>query len=254
MKRICCLILLFVSLLLYCPASAVATAEVVELKQGQELFQAGDLNQALAVLRSFVQQSPDSVETAQASALIGRIFTRQHNYADAILYLQRVPTIFQSPEIELLLGNALVETGQYAAGLKQLQPLGNEPLNQADKSMLYRALTVASTAKQQFLLTLVYLQQQLPFSPNPAEIFAQAHQLLQSHISDADLAEAAFMWQETAIAGLWFNSNLSWQNNSYKNYSPLQQRFPIGKKLNNCCKEPVLIVGSAVTASGFFSH
>ena len=199
MKRICCLILLFVSLLLYCPASAVATAEVVELKQGQELFQAGDLNQALAVLRSFVQQSPDSVETAQASALIGRIFTRQHNYADAILYLQRVPTIFQSPEIELLLGNALVETGQYAAGLKQLQPLGNEPLNQADKSMLYRALTVASTAKQQFLLTLVYLQQQLPFSPNPAEIFAQAHQLLQSHISDADLAEAAFMWQETAI-------------------------------------------------------
>ena len=199
MKRICCLILLFVSLLLYCPASAVATAEVVELKQGQELFQAGDLNQALAVLRSFVQQSPDSVETAQASALIGRIFTRQHNYADAILYLQRVPTIFQSPEIELLLGNALVETGQYAAGLKQLQPLGNEPLNQADKSMLYRALTVASTETQQFLLTLVYLQQQLPFSPNPAEILTQAHQLLQSHISDADLAEAAFMWQETAI-------------------------------------------------------
>ncbi len=199
MKRICCLILLFVSLLLYCPASAVATAEVVELKQGQELFQAGDLNQALAVLRDFVQQSPDSVETAQASALIGRIFTRQHNYADAILYLQRVPTIFQSPEIELLLGNALVETGQYAAGLKQLQPLGNEPLNQTDKSMLYRALTVASTETQQFLLTLVYLQQQLPFSPNPAEILTQAHQLLQSHISDADLAEAAFMWQETAI-------------------------------------------------------
>ncbi|RLB78413.1 MAG: hypothetical protein DRH06_01745, partial [Deltaproteobacteria bacterium] len=199
MKRICCLILLFVSLLLYCPASAVATAEVVELRQGQELFQAGDLNQALAVLRDFVQQSPDSVETAQASALIGRIFTRQHNYADAILYLQRVPTIFQSPEIELLLGNALVETGQYAAGLKQLQPLGNEPLNQTDKFMLYRALTVASTETQQFLLTLVYLQQQLPFSPNPAEILTQAHQLLQSHISDADLAEAAFMWQETAI-------------------------------------------------------
>ncbi|MCD6187170.1 MAG: penicillin-binding protein activator [Desulfuromusa sp.] len=199
MKRTYCLILLFVHLLMCCPVSAVATAEVVELKQGQELFQAGDLNQALAVLRSFVQQSPDSIETAQASALIGRIFTRQHNYADAILYLQRVPVIFQSPEIELLLGNALVETGQYTAGLKRLQPLGNEPLNQTDKAMLYRALTVASTEKQQFLLTLVYLQQQLTFSPNPAEILAQAHQLLQSHISDADLAEAAFMWQETAI-------------------------------------------------------
>ena len=199
MKRTYCLILLFVHLLMYCPVSAVATVEVAELKQGQELFQAGDLNQALAVLRGFVQQSPDSVETAQASALIGRIFTQQHNYADAILYLQRVPVIFQSPEIELLLGNALVETGQYTAGLTRLQPLGNEPLNQTDKSMLYRALTVASTEKQQFLLTLVYLQQQLTFSSNPAEILAQAHQLLQSHISDADLAEAAFMWQETAM-------------------------------------------------------
>ena len=76
MKRIYCLILagtLFVGLLLSFPFSTVVSAEVAELKQGQELFQAGDLNQALAVLRGFVQQSPDSIETAQASALIGRI-------------------------------------------------------------------------------------------------------------------------------------------------------------------------------------
>ncbi len=198
MKQIYCLILA-AALLVSSPVPAFTAAAVVELKQGQELFQTGDLKQALAVLRSFVQQSPDSTETAQASALIGRIFTRQHNYADAILYLQRVPVTFRSPEIELLLGNALVETGKYTAGLKQLQPLYNEPLSQADKSMLYRALTVASTENQQFLLTLFYLQQQLAFNPNSAETLAQAHQILQSHINDADLAEAAFMWQETAI-------------------------------------------------------
>ncbi len=202
MKRIYCLILagtLLVNLLVGFPLSTVARAEAAGLKQGQELFQAGDLNQALAVLRSFVQQSPDSIETAQASTLIGRIFTQQHNYADAILYLQRIPNIFKSPEAELLLGNALVETGKYTAGLKQLQPLSNEPLNLTDKLMLYRALTVASTKTQQFLFSLFYLQQQLPLSSNSAAILAQAHYLLQSQISDTDLAEAAFIWQETAI-------------------------------------------------------
>ncbi|MCK5826706.1 MAG: penicillin-binding protein activator, partial [Desulfuromusa sp.] len=202
MKQIYCLILagtLFVNLLLSFPLATVVSAEVAELNQGQELFQAGDLNQALAVLRSFVQQSPDSIETAQASALIGRIFTQQHNYTDAILYLQRVPSIFRSPEIELLLGNALVKKGNYTVGLKQLQHLSNEPLNYADKLMLYRALIVASTENQQFLLSLFYLQQQLSLNLNSAPILAQAHYLLQSRLSDEELAEAAFMWQETAI-------------------------------------------------------
>jgi len=202
MKRIYCLILsgaLFVNLLLSFPVSTVVAAETVGLRHGQELFQAGDLNQALAVLRDFVQQSPDSIETAQASALIGRIFTRQHNYTDAILYLQRVPIIYRSPEIELLLGNAQVETGHHSAGLKQLQPLCNEPLNQSDRTLLYRTLTIASTQQQQFLLSLFYLQQQLTFSSSSATLLAQAHYLLQSRLSDTDLAEAAFMWQETAI-------------------------------------------------------
>jgi len=202
MKQIYCLILagtLFVNLLIGSPLFTVAKAEAAGLKQGQELYQAGDLDQALAVLRSTVRQSPDSHETAQASILIGRIFTQQHNYTDAILYLQRIPAMERSPEVELLLGNALVETGQYDTGLKQLQPLINEPLNQTDKLMLYRALTTASIKKQMFLFSLYYLQQQLSFNANSAAILAQAHTLLQSQISDADLAEATFIWQETAI-------------------------------------------------------
>ncbi|MDX2495602.1 MAG: penicillin-binding protein activator [Desulfuromusa sp.] len=202
MKRIFCLILvgtLSATLLLTVSASTVAAAGEAELKQGQELFQAGNLNQALAVLRSFVQQSPDSPEMGHASALIGRIFSQQHRYADAILYLQRIPTVYRSPEIELLLGNSLIKTGEFKAGLQQLQPLLNEPLTPNDRTTLYQALATASTEEQQFLLTLFYLQQQLPFSLNPAEILAQSHQILQNRIDDGDLAEAAFMWQETAI-------------------------------------------------------
>ncbi len=202
MKRIYCLILagtISAILLSSFFADNVSATEITELQQGQELFQAGRLNQSLAVLRLFVQTTPSSIETASASALIGRIFSLQHNHTDAILYLQRVPTMFHSPEIELLLGNSLVKTGKHVAGLQYLQSLLSEPLNHADKTILYQALTVAATETHQLLLALYYLQQQLPVSANPAEILAQAHQLLQSRLNETELTEAAFMWQGTAI-------------------------------------------------------
>ncbi len=196
MKRILCLI--FIVTLLFSVSTASAT-EDTELTRGQDLYRAGHLNQALAVLRDLVQQSSDATEVAYASKVIGRIFSQQQKYGDAILYLQRIPADFRSPEIQLLLGDSLIKTGQYEEGLKQLQPLVEEPFLADDKTTLYQALVTASTEQQNYLLTLYYLQQQLPISLNPAAILTQAHQILQSHLNDSDLAEAAFMWQETAI-------------------------------------------------------
>ena len=177
----------------------VPTVEAGELQQGQELFQEGKLNQALAVLRGFVQENIDSPETTQAFTLIGRIFLQQQNYGDAILYLQRIPENLRNPEVELLLGSSLVKTGKYDLGLQQLQTLLGEELPLADKTTLYQALTIASSAEKQFLRTIFYLQKQLLFTYNSAAILAQAHQILQNHINDVDLSEAAFMWQGTAI-------------------------------------------------------
>ncbi|MEE4252754.1 MAG: penicillin-binding protein activator [Desulfuromusa sp.] len=177
----------------------VTTAEADDLQHGQELFQEGKLNQALAVLRGYVQQNMDSPETTQAFTVIARIFSQQQNYGDAILYLQRIPVQLRSPEVELLLGDSLVKTGKYDLGLQQLQPLLSEDLSLADQARLYQSLTVASTAKSKFLWSLFYLQKQLLITSNPATILAQAHQILQNHINDADLSEAAFMWQGTAI-------------------------------------------------------
>ena len=186
-------------LLFFFSLGTVTTAEADELQQGQELFQEGKLNQALAVLRGFVQENIDSPETTQAFILIGRIFLQQQNYADAILYLQRIPVNFRTPEVELLLGDSLVKTGKYDLGMQQMQTLLGAELSLADKTTLYQALTIASSAEKQFLRTLFYLQKQLLFTYNPAAILAQAHQILQNHINDTDLSEAAFMWQGTAI-------------------------------------------------------
>ena len=183
----------------FATTSVATSAPTYGLEQGKELYQAGKTNQALAVLRDFVRTSTNPTETAKASALIGRIFSQQHNYTDAILYLKLVPVTLRSPEIEFLLGNSYVQTKQFSHGLHFLQPLLNEPLSYNDKSTLYQSLTKAATETQQYLLALYFLQQQLPTSSNPAAIIVQAHQLLQSSLTDSDLAEAAFVWQQTAI-------------------------------------------------------
>ncbi|WP_321393915.1 penicillin-binding protein activator [uncultured Desulfuromusa sp.] len=188
-----------VTLLCSFSVSAVRAAEAGELRQGQELFQEGRLNQALAVLRSFVQQNKDPSATAPALILISRILLQQQQYGDAILYLQRIPVIHRSPEADLLLGCSLVETGKYELGLQQLQSLPGENLSPADKVKLYQALTVATIAEKQFLRALFYLQEQLLLTSNSAAILGQAHRILQNRMNDTDLSEAAFMWQGTAI-------------------------------------------------------
>ncbi len=200
MNRFSTLIIIGVIFLSLFTSTGFATPATINgLEQGGKLLEAGKANQALAVLRDFVRNNLSSTETAKASALIGRIFSQQHNYTDAILYLKLVPVVFRSPEIDFLLGNSYVQTNKFSAGLQLLQPLLNEPLNHSDKTTLYQALTKATIQTQQYLLALYFLQQQLPTSDNPAAIIAKAHQLLQSSLTDSDLAEAAFVWQQTAI-------------------------------------------------------
>ncbi len=202
MKRIYFLILSGVTtaLLLLCFSTVnVSAADSPEIEQGYELFYNGKTNQSLAVLRDFVRANPTSKETSSAYTLIGRIFSQQNKHAEALLYLQRIPVLFRTNEVDLLLGTSQVQVGEYVAGLQLLQPLLNQPFNRNDKAALYKALTTAATETKQLLLALYYLQQQLSWSDNPAAILAQAHQLLQNRLNENDLAEAAFMWQQTAI-------------------------------------------------------
>jgi ABC-type branched-subunit amino acid transport system substrate-binding protein len=202
MKRIIFLILfwtLSATLVFSLPEQSRAAEENAAVVYGRQLYQDGDLNQSLAVLRAFVQQSSDNTESAPAYALIGRILTRQQQYQDATLYLKRIPHFLRTAESTLLLGESLVQTGQYEEGLVLLQPLQDEPLSLADRTSLLKNLALSAREENQFLLAMFYLQQQFHLSHQPAMILAQAHEILQNRISDSNLTEAAFMWQGTEI-------------------------------------------------------
>ena len=202
MKQILSLIVLVVLILGFSGAwlePARANVEEQSLERGQELFAAGDLDRALAVLRAYVQQSSTTPQTVPAYSLIGRILMQRDDYPGAILYLQRIPEPLRSPQVKLLLGRCLVTTGATDTGLELLRPLQDEALSWNDQRMLFAALEQAATAESRDLLALYYLQQQLSFGNDQAQLLSRAHQLMQIRLTDSQLAEAAFMWQGTAI-------------------------------------------------------
>lgn len=197
MKRFVLLFLLLFALFMQPSMSSYAAAAGFE--RGRELYQMGRPDQALAVLRDHIRSAPANVETARAYALIGRILTERKQYPEVILYLQRTPSVLRSPEIELLHGIALVATGSFAEGLRMLRPLIGESLDPTDLELLYQSLAAAASAADQPLFALYYLQQELLLSHKPQEVLTKARRVLQNHLSDTELAEAAFMWQGTEI-------------------------------------------------------
>lgn len=206
MKRIVCLVLMCVlsttvsmSLPCFAIAEESAAAVTLEFERGQQLFQSGNQDRALSVLRTFVQRYPEHQLSAQAYALIGRIFSNQKRYSDALLYLERIPVIMRSPEAELLRGNGLVQTGAYTAGQAQLLPLLEQPYASEDAQLLLLALADSALNLQQPLEALFFLQRALPLVNNPASLLERAHRLLQNRLNPVELEEAAFMWQGTAI-------------------------------------------------------
>ncbi|NOY13338.1 MAG: ABC transporter substrate-binding protein [Deltaproteobacteria bacterium] len=206
MKRIVCLVLLCVlssALPMSTPSTVIAAdgiaAATTEFEQGRQFFQTGHQDRALATLRTFVQRYPDHPRAAQAYILIARIFSKQKRYSDALLYLERVPSIEQNPEARLLRGYCLVQTGATAAGQAQLKPLLEQSFSPADTQMLLLALADSAVKLQQPLVSLVFLQRALLHAENPAGLLERAHRLLQTRLDDVELEEAAFMWQGTAI-------------------------------------------------------
>jgi branched-chain amino acid transport system substrate-binding protein len=229
MKRFTFVFLLLLGLYLSPGWLSVATA--AEVERGQELYQLGRYDQALAVLREQIRNAPENIETGRAYALIGRILTERQQYPEVILYLQRTPEVLRSPEIDLHHGHALGATGHGAEALRMLQPLIGEPLTPADQQLLFQSLASAAIAEDQPLFALYYVHQELALEADRETVLVRARQLLQNRLSDVDLTEAAFMWQGTEIgqdARLQLARRALARQNSQAAREQLENLFAIG--------------------------
>ncbi|BCR06974.1 hypothetical protein DESUT3_40430 [Desulfuromonas versatilis] len=171
------------------------------LQQGIELYQAGRSEEALGLLRGFVVRNYNSPQLPTAYLYLGRIFFDQGRPDEALLYLERIPAAQRTQELTLLEGAALVHTGEAERGLSLLQQVAPDGLPSRDRALFYGAMAEAKGRQGRPLESLALLHQGLlsTAAPEAEKLLAQAHGLVQGQLSDAELAEAAFMFRGTPI-------------------------------------------------------
>ncbi|PLX89722.1 MAG: hypothetical protein C0618_00500 [Desulfuromonas sp.] len=178
---------------------AAAIAEDIFFR-GVASYEAADYKQALSLLRNFVLRQHDSPRIPEAYTYLGRIFVAQKRYNDALLYLERIPAEQRDRQAQVLIGFCLVNSGETAAGYQMLLPLAGETtLREDDKTALFSGLALASSRLDKPLQALFFYQHALSGSAPPNDVLQSAHQLLQGDVSENLLAEAAFMFQQSAI-------------------------------------------------------
>ncbi len=171
------------------------------LQQGIEHYRNGKPEEALPLLRGFVVSHYDSPELPQAYLYLARIFRDEGQYGDALLYLDRIPDDQRGPEFLLLQGACLVSTGKTKAGMETLQGLETKDLSAADRGILYRALAEGKLAQGKPLQALFFLNQgaSATDSANRDAFLKKADDILRTQVGAEDLAEAAFMFDGSAI-------------------------------------------------------
>jgi branched-chain amino acid transport system substrate-binding protein len=169
--------------------------------RGMELYAAGRKEEALSHLRGVVIRHPDSPLVPRANLLLARIFLESGQFEESLLYLGRIPAEKRGAEERLLEGVALIALGQHGRAVQLLQTLEGAEFSIGDQRLRYAALAEGNIRLENYLRALFFLHRNLslPDSQDTHALLHQAHLLLRGHLSDPELAEAAFMFSGTAI-------------------------------------------------------
>ncbi len=169
------------------------------LARGIDLYNAGRADEALVLLRGYVVRSYNSSQLPQAYLYLARIFRDQGRADEALLYLSRIPAKQRTPAVDLVEGASLISTGQLERGLALIQGLDPAALTQADRALWSAAFAEAQMLSGRPLQALAFLNQALDAGGDSEALLSQAHQVLGDQLSDQELAEAAFMFDGSAI-------------------------------------------------------
>lgn len=169
------------------------------IEQGSALYRSGKHEEALSLFRAFVVEHTDSPLLHKAQLYLARIFLDRGRYDKCLLYLDRIPDDKWGHEARFLHGVALVQTGRPQKGLGELLRLQEAPLFEEDRIRLARTMAEANARLERHLQAVSLYHRALSLNGETKEILEEVHQLLDSRFTDAELAEAAYMFNGTAI-------------------------------------------------------
>lgn len=214
---------------------AMAAPATTPLQQALELYQSGSPERAVPLLKAAISQNPEAPDAWQAHLALARIYHKQDRLADMLAQLGAIPAEKRNPEALLLEGLGLLGTGQVVSGMDRLRSLPETGLNSQQQQQRLTALSEGASQLERHAEALYFIQQSVLHSNEPANTSAllqQAHELLKNRCSDAELAEAAFLYQGTAV-GLDALLQQAWR---HKNAGRSEQALLL---LNTLLKSPV---------------
>ncbi|WP_041531197.1 penicillin-binding protein activator [Syntrophotalea carbinolica] len=172
------------------------------LKQALELYRSGAPDRAVPLFKAAIAQDPEAPETWRAHLALARIYHQKGRLADMLAELGAIPADRRTPETRLLEGFGLIGTGQHASGVELLRNLTENDLNGSQQQQRLTALTEGLVHLERPMEALFFIQQLLQQTIDPPQVSSllqKAHELLKDRCSDAQLAEAAFLYQGTAL-------------------------------------------------------
>ncbi len=167
-------------------------------------YQEGRLGEAAGLLRGFLVSHPESPLVTDTYRTLAAIHSSRDEAALALDYLAKVPENRRRPSDTLLEGRLRIRSGAVADGTNQLMilPIEGLTLPERQQRALLLAAGQAELGEPQSALHFLYQALQVEGDLSPDEVLARIYALMDTQFSTADLAEAAFMYQDTPIAQL----------------------------------------------------
>lgn len=186
------------------PLTAASRPAEIALQKAVDQYQSGQLNEAAVLLREFVISHPDSTLLDQAYYYLASINAKQGDTATAISYLDKISAQGQSAATSLLHSELLLQTGDATRAVDQLLQLDTANWTFPERQERFLSLAEGLSLLEEPHKALYFYHQALltEGAETPREVLARIYTLMSAHFNEADLAEAAFMYQNKPVAYL----------------------------------------------------
>jgi len=201
---VCLLLLLSFGLCSALAQSAMSSQADIAMQRALDHYHNGKLNEAAGLLRGFLVSQSDSERINEAYYYLARVHQDLDEPSLALDYLSRIDRKATSPASTLLQAELLLQMGDAARVVDQLQQIDMKtwPLQQRQAYSL--TLAEALLALDEPHKALYFYQQAMVIEGaiSPRDVLARIYSLLSDHFNKADLAEAAFIYQDSPVAYL----------------------------------------------------
>ena len=174
------------------------------MQRAIEHYQAGKLNEAAGLLRGLIVSQPDSSLINQAYYYLARIHRDLNDPVTALGYLDKMPLESRTPTSVLLQSELLLQKGDAVRAVDQLLQLDTQGWPLPERQERFLSLAEGQLALDEPHKALYFYQQGLLVEgkETPRDILVRIYTLLSDRFSEADLAEATFMYRDKPAAYL----------------------------------------------------